>query len=320
MGKNKHMDKKDVFYQEKEACSAEPTHIMDGAEGSPLREIDELYGAADVLSIQNAGEHRRILFALSFAGTALTLAFLLYDEAELHGLIIACGVMILCLFFIRYIADRLSCHTKYLEYRVLAECLRCQFFLSFAGVKTRVTDLLPWSVREDIPWIREVLLSVPAGDMGEKNSVLDPWIVDQKKYHKRALEKTVIKDRRDRRITRTVFTITIITYFAALLYELIIYRNAAGTGNADLIRAFLKIILGTMSAVTLFTGSFYGKMSLSNVIDDHKRMIDLYETVEGEITEKGESEELLVFLAREFLNENSTWYAYQSKNGPDFVI
>ena len=49
-------------------------------------------------------------------------------------------------------------------------------------------------------------------------------------------------------------------------------------------------------------------------------MIDLYETVEREISEKGENEELLVFLAREFLNENSTWYAYQSKNGPDFVI
>ncbi|MBR2672607.1 MAG: hypothetical protein IKE27_10465 [Oscillospiraceae bacterium] len=314
------MDKKDVFYQEKEACSVEPTHIMDGAGDSPLREIDELYGAADVLSIQNAGKHRRILLTLSFVGTALTLAFLLYDEAELHGLIIACGVMILCLFFIRYIADRLSCHRKYLEYRVLAECLRCQFFLSIAGVKTLVVDLLPWSVREDIPWIREILLSVPTCASAENNSVLAPWIIDQKQYHKKALEKAKIKDRRDRRITKTVFIITIITYFTALLYELIIYRNAAGTGNADLIRALLKIILGTMSAVTLFTGSFYGKMSLSNVIDDHKRMIDLYETVEREISEKGENEELLVFLAREFLNENSTWYAYQSKNGPDFVI
>lgn len=61
-------------------------------------------------------------------------------------------------------------------------------------------------------------------------------------------------------------------------------------------------------------------MSLSNVIDDHKKMIALYETAEKEISQKGESEELLLFLAREFLNENNTWYAYQSKNGPDIVI
>ena len=39
-----------------------------------------------------------------------------------------------------------------------------------------------------------------------------------------------------------------------------------------------------------------------------------------QILRDGESEELLLFLARECLNENSTWYAYQSKNKPDMVI
>ena len=39
-----------------------------------------------------------------------------------------------------------------------------------------------------------------------------------------------------------------------------------------------------------------------------------------DILKSGESEELLLSLAREFLGENSTWYAYQSTNGPDIVI
>lgn len=314
------MNEKDTFYQEKEACSIPFTHIIDGVTESPLREIDELYGAADVLSIQNAEKHRRILLALSIAGTLLTLAFLLYDEAELHGLILACGVMILCLFFIRVIADRLHCHRKYLEYRVLAECLRCQFFLSVAGIQTRVAQIMPWSVRKGLPWVLEVLLSLPAGLPAEKQSILDSWIRDQKNYHEIALKRTEIKSRRDGHIAKAVLIVTIIVYIAALLYELIIYKNAAGSENADLVRALLKIILGTMSAITLFTGSYYGKMSLSNVIDDHKRMIALYETAEEEVLKNGENEELLMFLAREFLNENSTWYAYQSKNGPDMVV
>lgn len=75
-----------------------------------------------------------------------------------------------------------------------------------------------------------------------------------------------------------------------------------------------------MSAITLFTGSYYGKMSLSNEIDDHQRMIALYESAEEEIAKNGENEQLLLYLAREFLNENSTWYAYQSKNKPDITI
>ncbi len=309
---------KEEFYREKAACGAPLTHIMrDGADHGFL-EIDELYGAADVLSIQNARKHRKLLFALSAMGTLLTLAFLLYDEAELHGLILACGVMVLCLFFIQRIAERSDCHRKYLEYRVLAECLRCQFFLSYAGTGTRVIDILPWSVRKGVPWIADVMSSLPETSSGQKRSVLDPWIRDQKNYHEAALKKTEKEYRRDGRIGRIVLVVTVAVYLLALLYELVLYRTAAG--NADLIRAVLKIVLGTMSALTLFTGSYYGKMSLSNVIDDHKRMAALYETAEEEALNDGESERSLLFLAREFLNENSTWYAYQSKNKPDITI
>ncbi len=312
------MNEKELFYREKEACGIALTHIMDGVKESPLSEIDELYGAADVLSIQNAAKHRRTLLGLSVLGTLLTLAFLLYDEAELHGLILACGIMVLCLFFIRRIADRLDCHRKYLEYRVLAECLRCQFFLSFAGAVTCVAEIMPWYVREGIPWILEVLTMLPKKRPKEKHSILDCWIREQKKYHEAALKKAELKNQRDGRVARTVLAITVAVYVAALLYELIVYKNIAA--NADLIRAVLKIILGTMSAITIFMGSYYGKMSLSNVIDDYKRMIALYETAEKEILKKGESEELLLFLSREFLNENSTWYAYQCKNKPDITI
>ena len=318
-----------MFYQDKEACTVPLTHIMKAVSDTKFREIDELYGASDVLSIRYAAKHSRILMALSAAGTLLTLFFLLYDEAEAHGLIIACGVMILCLFGIRRIANRQDCHRKYLQYRVLAECLRCQFYLSYAGMKTRVTDILPWSVRMGIPWIAEILSetrTVPVqetADLGAedvKQPILDCWVRDQKNYHHTALKKAETQSRRDNRIAKGVLIITIASYIAALLYELILYRGIAVTENTELVRTILKILLGTMSAITLFTGSYYGKMSLSNEIDDHKRMIALYETAEEEIQKNGESEKLILFLAREFLNENSTWYSYQNKNSPDIVI
>ena len=314
------MNEKETFYREKEECRLPLTQVMEGETDPSLQELNELFGAADVLSIENAKKHRRILLILSIIGTLLTFAFLLYDEAELHGLILACGVMILCLFFVRRIANRLECHRKYLEYRVLAECLRCQFFLSFAGTGIRVMEVMPWSIRKGIPWIPEVLSSIPENKSSEKRSVLDPWIREQKMYHKAALGKNEIKNRKNGRIAKIVLVITIATYVAALLYELLVYRNAQGAVDVNLIRALLKIVLGTMSAITLFTGSYYGKMSLSNIIDDYERMIALYETAEEEIVQNGESEELLTFLAREFLNENSTWYSYQSKNGPDLVV
>ena len=278
-----------IWEEDRKECDIPLSHISDEIKETPLREVDELFGAADILSIRNAGRHRRILLALSAAGTLLTLFFLLYDEAEAHGLILACGVMVVCLFCIRRFADRMDCHRKYIEYRVLAECLRCQFFLFFAGLGTRVTDILPWTIRQDVPWIRDVLSALPEDSPMEKHSILDCWIRDQKAYHASALKKAEIKDRRDRRISTAVLVLTVIVYCAALIYELAVYRHAAGTGNADVIRAVLKIVLGTMSAATLFTGNYYGKMSVSSAVDDHRRMIALYEEAEKEIVENGES-------------------------------
>ena len=314
------MNKKEVFFRDKEECNEEFTHITRDITDPALKAIDELYGAADVLSIKNAVKHQRILLALSIIGTLITMGILLYDEAELHGLILACTVMILFLFYIRRKAHTLDCHRKYIEYRVLAETLRVQFFLSVAGVQKQVVDILPWFIRQGLPWIEDVLKSLPKMSRHERNPIINFWILDQRAYHNGALAKAENKKNRDNRTTRVVIAITIIAYLITLFFELFIFTQNPGNVDVNAVRAILKIIVGTMSAVTLFTSSYYGKLSLTYTINDHKRMIALYDNVEREIARKGETEEILVDLAREFLIENSTWYSYQTKNKPDLVF
>ena len=314
------MNKKEVFFKDRDECSEEFTHITGNITDPTLKVIDELYGAADVLSIKNAQKHQRILLALSVIGTLITMAFLLYDEAELHGLILACTVMILFLFYIRKKADNLDCHRKYIEYRVLAETLRVQFFLSVAGVQKQVKDILPWFIRQGLPWIEDILKTLPEMKNHERNPIINFWILDQRTYHNGALEKAQNKKNRDNRTTRIVIVITIIAYIVTLIFELFIYAQNPGNVDVNAVRAILKIVVGTMSAVTLFTNSYYGKLSLTYTIKDHKRMIALYDNAEREISKKGETEEILIELAREFLIENSTWYSYQTKNKPDLVF
>ena len=318
------MDRKQEFYQDKSNYTGQLSHIVEDAETSAqndlLKQIDDLFGAADALSIQNANKHRLILLALAFAGMLVTFLFLLYDEAELHGLILACIAMILCLFLISRIAGRLDCHRKYLEYRVLAESLRVQCFLLCSGVNENIAELLPWTLKQCVPWIMEILKELPEGTADVQRSALDIWIRTQKAYHEKALRKTAKKYHIDQRVSLVVLVITIIAYLGVTVFEVFLYPRVAGAVDADVIRAALKILLGTLSAVTLFTGSYYGKMSLSNEIDDHQRMIALYEQTEQEILQNGETKELLLSLARECLNENSTWYAYQSKNTSDITL
>ena len=312
------MNQKEIFLQELNNYKFSTASIVETDIEPALKEINRIYGVADSLSIKNGKKHRYIFLLLSIGGTVLTFMFLLYDELEFYGLIIACGVMVLCLLLLNFLTDKLDCHRKYLQYRILAEALRLQYFLSLAVVETRVVDILPWSLRKGIGWIEEILKSLPQTKIKNKHSILQCWIIDQRKYHERALAKTEIKNYRDKTISKMTTIITIGIYFVALIFELFVSNNEVV--NINIIRMILKILLGTMSAITLFLGSYYGKMSLSNAIEDHKRMIELYKKAQEDVVVSGESEELILSLAREFLNENSAWYSYQQKNRANIVV
>ena len=151
------MDRREEFFREKEKCREPLAHIERDIRRPDLREADEIYAAADHLSMRNAEKYRRILLALSVAGTLLAVAFLLYDEINLYGLILACGVLLLTLFIINGLAKQLNCHRKYLEYRLLAEGARVQYFLRKAKSRQNAADLLPWSWRFNVPWTEPVL-------------------------------------------------------------------------------------------------------------------------------------------------------------------
>lgn len=302
--------------------SATFDHIGDTAGDEVLERLDGLYGRADALSLANADLHRRILWVLAAAASLLTLFFLLYDEAELHGLILACGVMIVALFVVFRVAHRLECHAKYLEYRVLAEGARVAFFLRRAGVEEKACELMPWAVRHGLPEVTGLLADAERSDRPmEPHSVLDSWIRDQRSYHERALARTRAKEKAQARIGNAALALSVFIYLLALAFELGLGAGVLpDTMDPGVTRAILKIILGTVSVLTLFVGSTLGKMSLSNEADDHERMATLFADAESHIEREGESAELIVSLAREALVENSRWYAYQSTNAPDISL
>lgn len=321
----------ELFEKEKDRPELRKYHIEKEIKDPLLKEIDGLYADADALSMYYAEKYRRILFGLSLAGTLLSVSFLLYDEINFHGMILACGVFIVTLFAVNRVADRLHCHRKYLEYRLLAEGARVQYYLARAGIRESVTDLMPWPWKFDVPWTVAVLERFRGRSVTEQKkdgpaaSLLDIWIIDQKAYHQRAYITTEKKEHDDGRFTQTAMILAIITYIAALVFE-IVFGGLFGAPavlspeRMETIRVILKVAMGTFSAVTVFTGNYYGKLSLEDVEQDHRRMAALYEKAEKEIRKEGESEELLLNLAREELNENSSWYAYQKKNRPEVNI
>lgn len=347
------MDRREEFFREKEKCREPLAHIERDIRRPDLREADEIYAAADHLSMRNAEKYRRILLALSVAGTLLAVAFLLYDEINLYGLILACGVLLLTLFIINGLAKQLNCHRKYLEYRLLAEGARVQYFLRKAKSRQNAADLLPWSWRFNVPWTESVLRELgrtvdgapensspaeaAAGEAAaEKNPrggdscrsryrILDVWVRGQAQYHREALIMTEARIRRNDRISNLALLLALATYAAALVFEICVGGLFSGSvllgqRQMEVIRVILKVAMGSFSAMTLFAGNYYGKLSLEETAQDHRRMAALYEKTEEEILRTGETEDLITKLAREELSENSSWYAYQCKNRPDISL
>jgi hypothetical protein len=338
------MKEKEIFFKDKENCRIPFSHVEEEKVEPALKYVDEMYGAADVLSVENSVKHEKNLKYLSIFGTFVAIFFLLYDEAELHWLVFGCIIVIGIILYINHIAKRSECHRKYTQYRVLAESLRVQYFISLAGIDKNVSELLPWFTKKGISWVDEILSEMPLEKTNEKKPIINCWIRSQRDYHQKKFNDSKQTEEKNNRTTKRVIYITLFTYFVALLFEIWMYTTPTnemnidfigwilntqqswgimiGYSQTDFIRAILKIVLGTASAATLFTGNYYGKMSLTNVSEDHRRMVMLYETALRKIKEnKGEeSEELILYLAREFLIENSTWYAYQKSSQPDLTI
>ena len=103
----------------------------------------------DILPRSHEFQLHREQSTLAIVSTIITIAFLLYDEAELHWMIIVCGLMLLLAWFLQRRGSRLASHRCYLEYRMLAEGLRVQALLRYAGSAESVSGILPWSAKTE---------------------------------------------------------------------------------------------------------------------------------------------------------------------------
>lgn len=309
---------------EEHAAPAPSLLPKDREPDAQLDRMEALYTQADALSIRFAKQYRRILAALAIISTIITVSFLLYDEAELHWMILICGLMFLIAWMVQRRGKKIACHRRYLEYRTLAEGLRVQAFLRYAGSSLRVSDLLSWSERTEAGWIVAALqtTAVGAGRYG-KHEIREPWVAQQQTYHARAAQKSRRSLLGSDRIVGTALWVSIALYLGVLVFELVwggLLPFGAHVADADRWRILFKLLLGGISAATLFMSNYYGRLSLSRVASDHEKMERFYAAVSDRIDRYGQTDDLLMLLAREELIENGNWCSYQRDNSTDFSL
>ena len=290
-----------------------------------LNRTERISLTAGSLSSHYAEQYRRILALLAVASGLLTFAFLMYDEAQAYWMILVCGLMLLGAWACQRFASRSDCHRCYIEYRALAECLRVQTYLRYAGSCVQASELLSWSQQEETVWILDALCAMEIGELpGTTHDIRVCWVEAQRDYHREARKSAGQKLTASDRTVNTALILSVALYLGAVGFELLcgglIFRPSFSVPNEELWRSVLKILLGTISAVTLFIANYYGRMSLPRASSDHQKMERFYEKMSAQLKQQGQTEELLRLLAREELIENGNWSSYQRDNTPDISL
>ena len=279
--------------------------LPEGPEGDNLLAgLEAVYHVSDALSLRCAKKYRRILGLLAAASTAVTAGFLLYDEAGLSWMLLLCGAMLLFALFCRRWAVRSDCHRGYIEYRVLAESLRTQAFLRYAGSEQEAPELLqeapelfPRTQREECPWVLAALCALTVGPSpARQRDIRVCWAEGQRDYHEQAEKRTHRAMLRSDLVVRAALCASVALYVLALLFEAF----------------FGGLFLPPAAAPSL--------IELCRVISDHGKMKRFYAEVAGQLERFGQSEELLRTLAAEELVENGNWCSYQRDNTPDISL
>ena len=210
-------------------------------------ELGAVWSNADSLSVKYSEKVGKLLMLLAVFGTGISFSFLMYDEAELHWMLFFCGIMLVMAVVFSKRSSKGLFHSRYVEYRVLAETERIRSYLQRAGSCVRPEFLMSWTVQTDMPWIASACAALSAVSRTEEpEDISGSWIKAQRDYHAKALATSHKREKLSGNILTAATVVSLITYVFALVYEILVITGSVA--EIELVRTIIKIVLGTVSA------------------------------------------------------------------------
>ncbi len=288
-----------------------------------LKQLDDVFRAADFLAMHY---QKRVIMALrsiySIAGLA-GLSFIIYaDTSDADGMIYPYLGFIGISVAVFFIAERRAWHRRYLDYRVLAEGLRVQFFWAVAGVRTPKRTKYShdnFLQKQDIElgWIRNVMrvsgrrIDVGDDELTEEGVAyaLDEWVGDettgQMGYFKRKAKERTVQHNRTAMLGRwSLWSGLAIAVFLAIFQGGLIesYRN------------LLIALMGFLPLAGALREAYANKKADHELIKQYNFMYRIFSKAKRQLDDAPDDvERRLIFraLGQAALDENAEWILRQ---------
>lgn len=322
------LDKTESFNKDSKRIKVSKAYSLLGDEkvdDKRIEILENIYHIADRLSLNKQKSYLRILRVIALISVGLVLCYLLYDEAEFNSCLICFGILLIVYAVFFSIVNKINKHESYLEYRVLAESFRVQYYLILSGIDEHVYDYYTWTQKVELTWIKKAIKALLIGDPIKEETtgeiVKKYWIDNQLHYHESAIIKDGHRHNSMKKATKSMLSLTCVMFIAVVVLEYF-FNPLMDIVCFDLsLRTLFKIAWGCVSAVTVFISTYYGKMSLDRKVEDHDKMIYLFKEASKRYDQYPNGrKEIFKSLAKEEIIENGNWVSYCKENKPDFTL
>lgn len=302
----------------------EPLHV---AAAAPIRRF---FVIADQLANRF---QRRVDLTLGglYALALLTgLTFILYSELDgLDPLILVFLAFMMVGIVVAAIAKRREWHRKYLDYRVLAEGLRVQYFWSIAGVRGEGYTKFAYDnfLRQrdmELGWIRNVMRV--AGTLHDSQSAkgiksdlqfaIDEWIGSERSGGQ--LDYYRFKAARRARINLITDWITNVCLWAGITVALVL--AVSGGEIAEGTQSYLIIMMGVLPLVAGIAEIYTQRKADRELVKQYRFMEHVFANARRRLAQAGsdaERREVLLGLGEAALSEHAEWILVHRERQPE---
>jgi hypothetical protein len=319
---NRLMDRTDRFNRDASQRAEVPT-VPGGTEPT----IEGLYSLADALALRFQRKIHgafRVVFVLAgiaavFYGCFTTVASTTVQSQNvaLVGYVILIGVS----YGVFHYARRRDLHSRFIEYRALAEGLRVQHYWRACGLARSTAAC--YLVRQPLEyqWIRLALWRVAAAyppvanasgaDEPPAAGVLQGWIDDQEQYFSRTQARSARLESRLRVLVKCIFLFGL---FASLAYMAAPHLHVP---KPDQLRISLVGFL--CPAISAALVALVTKLGLVYQSTHYGRMQAVYDQARRRLRRhpSGATARIAIALGEEALLENESWAQFRRERGMD---
>lgn len=181
-------------YQTMLSADRETDTLLPGihTEDATLNNLRTVYAKADRLSRRFQQRYMYAIKCFSVFGMLLVLSFLLYDELEADLFLLCYGLLMLAYTIACFLVRKGKCHMKYLQYRILSETLRVQFYLTAADTGAYIGNAFTWTQKQVSRGSARLfplwLTGAPTEDQIPADAIKTAWICGQLAYHKKGFD------------------------------------------------------------------------------------------------------------------------------------